>query len=350
LLRDVAVGEGWRVKDLASFAGRTCLPALFGAAVCVLASLVMPLVGISVFFESAVPDSARTLFAAAAASESVVAASVRTRFAFGLSTVALLLTTAGVALLAGVVLNAVLRDERRSFRRPVLVLTFTGALAILVWALYAQAGDVTPGMLGFFFARAGMALGRPITTLIATLHGLTSAVTLLLAISFSMLSAPALAGDRGLRDLANRLSLLKVLLFIASACLVTRVVQIYALYAWPASQLAPAAGADSVALSTSAAVGVVYSLFLASLYLPVAAVLTSRLRQAKLDEAQKTRPSPAAGEGPPLSVEQTLTLYGAPGGSVKDLGRVMALLSPVLVGLLQGPILAVVQKVASGGP
>jgi hypothetical protein len=344
-----AVVEGSRLKRLAQFAIQSCGPGLMGAVVCLLAVLLATPLGFSTFLGPLRPGSVSDFFAPALASESTFANGVRTRLAFGLSAIVLLMTSLGVALVTRAVVGAVLRNGWDDLRRSVLLLTFGGATVLFVVVLFVQTGQPQDDLLSFLFVRGGVAPGRFVQALVDVLNALTSVVTVWLAVAFSMLSAPVKADDRALGEFANRLRMLQVLLFLGAACLVSRVVQVYCLYAWPVTQLGEPAAAESIAVSVSAGVGTIYSIFLASVYLPAAAALSSRLRELRVEESERVFPPPAAQGRPAMTVDQVLALHGATGGSFKELGRVLAVLSPLLVGLLQGPVLAVLEKVAGGG-
>ena len=349
------------VKELATLAARSCIPGLLGAAVCLLALLVMPLLGFTAFFSPALPsDSTHALFSATAAVDrggAVVASGVRGRFALGLSTITLLLTAGVVLLATRAVIATVLDGTRRHLRTPVIALAFVGAALAFICSFVPQLLASGPDLWTFLLERAGIPPGGRMEVLMAVANAVTTAVTVLLAIAFSIVTAPPTKGPRQAAELANRLWLLKMLLYLAAACLVSRVVQVYSLHAWPGSQLDNAAAVESIAVSIGAANGVIYSLFLASVYLPAAMTLADRARSLRMGDdgaAPADPPAVTTSEATPQnrrpsSLDDLLALQRTSSGPIEDFGRVLAILSPVLVGLLQGPVLDMVKRLAGSG-
>lgn len=323
-----------RLGEVWFLATRSSLPGLLGAAVCLLAMLVLGSLQFDKFFSPLVPSSLRGSFPTSLPNRLAdYAAQVRGRFVFGLSAVTLLMGALGVFVASWFVISGTLAETWPKHRRLVLTCTLAATAMGFTMATMSQTTFFAgrSDLISVIFRTANIAHKGQVHFVLAVVNSSIIAVCLLMGVSFSVLTVPPPPGGRDeTSDLGTRMRRLRTLLYVGSGCLALRALQVHSTHVWLAT-LVPKESADvltSVAASASAAVGLIFSVFLCSIYVPAAALLHGRLVQ--------------------LSAGQPGNEAGAERGTTfnpsQELVRILALLSPILVGLFDGPIASAVGK------
>lgn len=236
------------------------------------------------------------------------------------------------------------RFSKRPAVSSAVVVLPTLVLAAVLTAFPMEHMGVVHPLLEATIASKDAVLGMPrLPGLMSFLNGVSSAVALAMAISLWFLVRVPETTDAELKDsdvvkqrmadVRRRNVFLQIFLFVATAALVTGVLRMNATVHWIQAFLPPGhqAGLDGLRTTMVSTIGGFYSILLAIMYIPTAAIL-------KVHADRLTNGAPADTLGVAATREEFEFQWS------KVLARVVAILGP----LLAGPIGEFIKNLATG--